>query len=157
MPRAIKAVVFWLVIGVSALLLGRIVRASPADQQSPFISYSQFMSEVEAGSVSTVKISGTLIQGEYRDGKRHFRVNGPSNQGLFLDDLRRKGVEIWFADATQGALGLQLLGTWAPLILLGALWFFMIRQMQRKGSIFRGGGSQAPSNWGQQPRSTPVT
>jgi cell division protease FtsH len=155
--RAIKAVVFWLVIGVSALLLGRFVKASPADQQSPFISYSQFMSDVEAGSISTVKISGTLIQGEYRDGKGHFRVNGPSNQGLFLDDLRRKGVEIWFADATQGAVGLQLLGTWAPLILLGALWFFMIRQMSRKGSISRGGGSQPPSNWGQQPPSTPVT
>jgi cell division protease FtsH len=27
-----------------------------------------------------------------------------------------------------------LLGTWAPLILLGALWFFMIRQMQTGGN-----------------------
>jgi cell division protease FtsH len=31
-------------------------------------------------------------------------------------------------------LPLQLLGTWAPLILLGALWFFMIRQMQTGGN-----------------------
>ena len=29
---------------------------------------------------------------------------------------------------------MQLLGTWAPLILLGALWFFMIRQMQTGGN-----------------------
>ena len=116
------------------------------------------MSDVEAGSISTVKISGTDIQGEYRDGKGRFRVNGPSNQALFLDDLRRKGVEIWFADGTQGTIGLQLLGTWAPLILLGALWFYMIRQMQKKTSMPRGGGiPQNPSNWGQQPPSAPVT
>jgi hypothetical protein len=32
---------------------------------------------------------------------------------------------------------LQLPGTWAPLILLGGLWFFMIRQMQRRGARSR--------------------
>ena len=29
---------------------------------------------------------------------------------------------------------MTLLGTWAPLILLGALWFFLIRQMQSGGN-----------------------
>ncbi len=39
-----------------------------------------------------------------------------------------------FRDVNSGSLPLQLLGTWAPLILLGALWFFMIRQMQTGGN-----------------------
>jgi cell division protease FtsH len=34
----------------------------------------------------------------------------------------------------SGSWPLQLLGTWAPLILLAALWFFMIRQMQTGGN-----------------------
>ena len=48
-------------------------------------------------------------------------------------------------DVNSGSWPLQLLGTWAPLILLGALWFFMIRQMQtgatrrcRSGRAVRG-------------------
>ena len=49
-------------------------------------------------------------------------------------DLKAKGVDFKFTDANSGSLPLQLLGTWAPLILLGALWFFMIRQMQTGGN-----------------------
>ena len=37
-------------------------------------------------------------------------------------------------DITSGSWPLQLLGTWAPLILLAALWFFMMRQMQTGGN-----------------------
>ena len=48
--------------------------------------------------------------------------------------LNDKGVNITFRDVNSGSLPLQLLGTWAPLILLGALWFFMIRQMQTGGN-----------------------
>jgi cell division protease FtsH len=48
--------------------------------------------------------------------------------------LRDKGVNINIRDVTNGSWPLQLLGTWAPLILLAALWFFMIRQMQTGGN-----------------------
>ena len=51
-----------------------------------------------------------------------------------LKNLQSKGVNITFRDVNSGSLPLQLLGTWAPLILLGALWFFMIRQMQTGGN-----------------------
>ena len=48
--------------------------------------------------------------------------------------LRDKGVSINIRDISSGSWPLQLLGTWAPLILLAALWFFMIRQMQTGGN-----------------------
>jgi cell division protease FtsH len=51
-----------------------------------------------------------------------------------LKGLNDKHVTVIFHDANSGSLPLQLLGTWAPLILLGALWFFMIRQMQTGGN-----------------------
>jgi cell division protease FtsH len=35
---------------------------------------------------------------------------------------------------TNGSWPIQILGTWAPLILLGALWFFVMRQMQTGGN-----------------------
>ena len=61
-----------------------------------------------------------------------FHLNGPSDARLFLDALQNKGVEIWFRDTQSNSVSMQLLGTWAPLILLGVLWFYMIRQLQRR-------------------------
>ena len=142
MNRTIKTVVFWIVIGISALLLWQVVKSSPAQKGIPEISYSQFMTQVQAGDVATVTITGSQIQGVYRSGGG-FRLVGPTSQGAFLESLREKGVETWFRDASNGSWPLQLLGTWAPLILLGALWFFMIRQMQRR-STARAQGDSPP-------------
>src|ERR1035438_329256 len=58
----------------------------------------------------------------------------PANYPDMIKSLQTKGVAMTFRDANSGSWPLQLLGTWAPLILLGALWFFMIRQMQTGGN-----------------------
>jgi cell division protease FtsH len=139
MNRTIKTILFWVIIVVSALLLWQVVRSSPEDQRTPEISYSQFISKVEAGEISRVDIAGSRIRGQYRDGTGAFRLIGPSNPAIFLDTLRDRGVEIWFKDVPGDSLPLQLLGTWAPLILLGALWFYMIKQMKLR-SAARGEG-----------------
>jgi preprotein translocase subunit YajC len=47
-----------------------------------------------------------------------------------LELLHAKNVEIWFRDSSSGEWPMQMLGSWAPLILLAALWFYMIRQLQ---------------------------
>lgn len=41
-------------------------------------------------------------------------------------------MEIRFRDTNTANTTLQLVGTWAPLILLGALWILMIRQIRQK-------------------------
>lgn len=133
MNRGIKTILFWLVVSVAAVLLWQVVRSGP-EGRIPEISYSRFLSEVEAGNVATVTIAGAEIQGLYRDGKSAFRLIGPSNPSLYLDQLRERGVEVRFRLANTDNLPLTLLGTWAPLILLGALWFFMIRQMKQLGA-----------------------
>ncbi len=132
MNATVKTIVFWVVIAVSALLLWQVVRSSPTEQRASQISYSQFLSAVDAGAIARVDIARNRIRGQYRDGNKAFWLIGPSDPGVFLDRLRDKGVEIWFRDSEGGFLPSQLLGTWAPLILLAALWFFMIRQMRSK-------------------------
>jgi len=151
MNRTIKTVVFWAVIVFSAMLLWQVVRATPpAGSQSPEISYSRFMSDVEAGGVDSVVITGTKIRGHYHDGSGAFHLTGPTNPGVFLDILRSKGVEIRFEDVQNNSLPVQLMGSWAPLILLGAMWFFMIRQLRLRrpatgGGTEREGGSSDSS------------
>lgn len=93
MNRSIKTVLFWLVIVIAALFLWQVVRGA-SDGRNPEISYSTFLSQVEVGNVATVTIAGTETQGLYKDGKGAFRLTGPSNPSLYVDELRNRGVDI---------------------------------------------------------------
>jgi cell division protease FtsH len=146
----IKTVVFWLVIVLSAFLLWQVVKSDHNAQRTPEISYSEFLSQVDGGNVAKVTISKTQVYGKYRDGSS-FRVTAPTSQEGMLQALHQKNVEIWFRDdAMSGGWPAWLLNL-APLILLAALWFFMIRQLNarqartRKDQGMRGADSRWPS------------
>lgn len=130
MNSTVKTVVFWMVIVISAFLLWHVVRSGQNDERVPEISYSEFLSQVESGNVSRVTISKSQLTGKYRD-NRSFRVTAPTSQEGMLQTLHQKNVEIWFKDASAGDWPTSLMNL-APLILLAALWFFMIRQMNLK-------------------------
>jgi cell division protease FtsH len=144
--KSIKTGVFWGVILISALILFQVVKAGSPQQASREISYSQFMSLVDSGDVAKVTITGSTIRGQYRSSGSAFWLIGPSNQVLLLDALHQRGTEIWFKDAGGEALPLHLLGNWAPLLLLGALWFFMVRQMRSKSAMRLGGSPGVDNN-----------
>ena len=133
MNQVVKTVIFWLVILIAAMLLWQVVRSDrPNNQREPEISYSQFMADVEAGKVANVSITGTQINGHYRDGSRTFRLTGPSDSKIVIEMLQKNGIQFSFRDAMPPSGPLQALGNFAPILLLGALWFFMIRQMRRR-------------------------
>jgi len=129
----VKTVIFWLVIVVSAILLWQVVRSGSATQKEQPINFSEFLTSVDQGNVSEVTINAQELRGKFKDGKA-FNTTAPVNYPDMIKALRDKGVNINVRDVTNGSWPLQLLGTWAPLILLAALWFFMIRQMQTGGN-----------------------
>ncbi|MGA7755565.1 MAG: ATP-dependent zinc metalloprotease FtsH, partial [Candidatus Sulfotelmatobacter sp.] len=135
MNSTVKTVLFWLLIGVSALLLWEVVKGARDGQKDKEINAMQFMSDVEQNSVRELTVNGMEVRGKYRDNSA-FHTTLPGNYFTpeVLKSLHDKGVQYGFHDVNSGSLPLQLLGTWAPLILLGALWFFMIRQMQTGGN-----------------------
>ncbi|MGA8868797.1 MAG: ATP-dependent metallopeptidase FtsH/Yme1/Tma family protein, partial [Candidatus Sulfotelmatobacter sp.] len=113
------------------------IKAGPTQRTAvPEISYSQFMSDIDAGDVVKVTISGNRAQAQYRTEGKTFQVVVPHSQEAMLAALRSKGAEIWIKDSGTESNSLQLLETWAPLLLLGVLWLYMIRQM-RKGTRVR--------------------
>jgi cell division protease FtsH len=129
----VKTVVFWVVIGLSALLLWTVIQQGRSGQKDAEVNFSQFMSDVDSGNVHEVTVDGMQLRGKHRDGSA-FHTTVPANYPEMIKELQGKGVVMTFRDANSGSWPLQLLGTWAPLILLGALWFFMIRQMQTGGN-----------------------
>jgi len=131
----VKTVLFWLLIGISALLLWTVVKSARDGQKDKEPNATQFMSDVEQNNVRELTVNGMEVRGKYRDGSAfHTTLTGNYFTPEVLKDLKLKGVNVNFRDVNSSSLPLQLLGTWAPLILLGALWFFMIRQMQTGGN-----------------------
>jgi cell division protease FtsH len=131
----VKTVLFWLLIGVSALLLWTVVKGARDSQKDAELHVPQFMSELDQNNLQEFTVNGMEVRGKLRNNSL-FHATVPANYFTpeVLKDLKAKGVDFKFTDANSGSLPLQLLGTWAPLILLGALWFFMIRQMQTGGN-----------------------
>ena len=144
MNSGVRAVVFWLVIMLSAFLLWQVVQKRPNQQTIPEISYSEFLSQVEAGNVVKVTISNSQVNGIYRDNSS-FRVTAPARQEAMLQTLRQKNVEIWFRDTASGDRASWLLNI-APLLLLAALWFFMMRQMKSREAQRETAGARSGDN-----------
>jgi cell division protease FtsH len=129
----VKTVLFWLLIVVSAALLWEVVKGARDGQKDKEKNFTEFMADVDAGHVHDVIVDGMQVKGKLTDGSA-FHTTAPTNYPDMIKKLSDKGVVITFRDINSGSLPLQLLGTWAPLILLAALWFFMIRQMQTGGN-----------------------
>ena len=89
-------------------------------------------------------IAASVVRG-YDSKGGSFRVIAPQNQSAMLDALQQHGVDIWFRESPEQGWPTWLLNL-APLVLLAALWFFMIRQMQDKRNGLRATGqTPAPS------------
>ncbi len=133
MNSTVKTVVFWLVIGISALLLWQVIKMGRDGQKDKIVNFSQFLSDLDQGNVKEVTILGQEVSGKYRDNSAFHTIIPPGYSEMYKT-LNDKHVEVTVKDINNGSWPLQLLGTWAPLLLLGALWFFMIRQMQTGGN-----------------------
>jgi cell division protease FtsH len=129
----VKTVIFWVGIGVAALVLWTVIKQGKDGQKDAEINWSHFMADVNAGNVHDVTVDGQQVKGKYKNNSA-FHTTVPLNYPEMIKDLKDKDVDVTVHDVNSGSLPLQLLGTWAPLILLGALWFFMIRQMQTGGN-----------------------
>jgi len=125
--------VFWLVIVLSAFLLWQVVKNSSGGQKDKEINLSQFMSDVNQGNVSEVTINGQEVRGKYKSDKTQFHVTIPPNYPDVYKTLQDKGVQVNVRDISGGGWPSWLFNL-APIILLAALWFFMIRQMQTGGN-----------------------
>jgi cell division protease FtsH len=129
----VKTVVFWLVIVLSAFLLWQVVKNSSGGQKDKEINLSQFTADVNQGNVSEVTINGQEVRGKYKNDKSQFHVTIPANYPDVYKILQDKGVQVNVRDISGGGWPSWLFNL-APIILLAALWFFMIRQMQTGGN-----------------------
>ena len=132
MNSTVKTVVFWLVIVLAGVLLWQVVKGANSGAKEREINYSEFMSQVDENNVSEVTVVGNDVRGKFKNDKAAFHAVVPPNYSEMYKPMRDHGVNITVKDANGGSY------TWLinllPFVLLGALWFIMIRQMQTGGN-----------------------
>ena len=123
---------FWLVIVLCAVLLWQVVKSGTNSPKEAPISFSQLMSDVDQGKVKEVTITGTEVHGKNTDNSA-FSTTVPANYPDMYKSMRDHNVQVSIHDNQGGSWPSWLLQL-SPLILIGALWFIMIRQMQTGGN-----------------------
>jgi cell division protease FtsH len=136
MNRVTKAIIFWLVIVVSSFLLWQTVKSGGTTAAISEISYSDFLTRIANGQVRSVTVTRNVVRAVDAKGGT-FRVVTPTDQTAIIEALQQHGADIWFKETPEQSWPNWMLNL-APLILLAALWFFMIRQMQMR-SLTRDG------------------
>ncbi|MCF6355206.1 MAG: ATP-dependent zinc metalloprotease FtsH [Candidatus Polarisedimenticolaceae bacterium] len=90
--------------------------------------YSEFIEEVNRGTISEVVINGRQIEGVDTSGAA-FTTYTPEDGGL-IGDLLNSGVKIIAKPPEPPSLLMSILINWFPLFILIGLWIFFMRQMQ---------------------------
>ena len=95
------------------------------------ISYSEFLSMVEADRVAEVTIQGQEIR--VTDVNRStYKIYAPQDPAL-IQRLKDKGVAITAKPPAESPWYMSVLVSWFPMIVLIGVWIFFMRQMQSGG------------------------
>ncbi|MBD1141597.1 ATP-dependent zinc metalloprotease FtsH [Pelagibacterales bacterium SAG-MED32] len=124
-----RNITLWVFIALIVFGLFNLFSNTSGERNVIDLTYSQFLDEVEAGSVKDVVIRGSNINGAFDDG-RSFRTYA-ANDPTLVDRLNERGVNISAAPLDDGYPSLLgVLISWFPMLLLIGVWIFFMRQMQ---------------------------
>ncbi len=131
----------WSVV-IAAVVIGYQIFSTASAQRQP-LDQSEFYTEVAAGNIKEVAITGDQIGYEIK-GRYNTPRAGPTGEikafstyivkdEELLKRLREDGVTIK-AEKPHDSSFLALLLTWSPMLLFLGVWIFFMRQMQSGGN-----------------------
>ena len=155
-----KNLALWLLVALLAVTLFQLMQKRAAG--SELLSYTEFSRQIDAGNIKSVEVyNGKQVKGEFRNELaqgtarvRNFTVNLPfANSEAILKRLEDSGVAITAKEPKSGIV--SILVTMLPWIVIFAIWFVLIRQMQSGGNrAFSFGKSKAKLLSGDTPKIT---
>ncbi|MGB8648571.1 MAG: ATP-dependent zinc metalloprotease FtsH [Anaerolineae bacterium] len=127
--------VYLLILVTLAVLAYNLFQAKP---QTKEISVSQLAQDVQDGLATKVQVNGTQVTVNYNDGTTKVANLDRSSKSSFEDTMKSYGVtsdqlikaNVSNANPPQWDNIIALLGTILPFILIGGLFFFLMRQAQ---------------------------
>ncbi|HVR95636.1 MAG TPA: ATP-dependent zinc metalloprotease FtsH [Thermoanaerobaculia bacterium] len=137
MNSTLKTLFLWMAIFVVVILLWNTFQHGKSPQQE--LDFSALIEQVEKGRVAEMTIRNNVeVSGKFRSGgelpEGEFTSQLPFvSTPEFVEQLRRSGVAIRAEETRENPL-IAILFTWAPVLLIVALWIFFMRQMQTGGN-----------------------
>ncbi len=127
-PKDWRGLIWYGLLGLTILSIVFSVMKSPAAPK--VLDYTSFLAELDRGTVKqvTIRTNEKVIEGVKRDNSKFktYYMDSPT----LVPDLRAKGVQIQINPADSGWLLSVFLQAFLPVILIGLLWFFILRQAQ---------------------------
>ncbi|MGJ3264604.1 MAG: ATP-dependent zinc metalloprotease FtsH [Salinarimonas sp.] len=121
---------------LAAVLLATALALAPRPAAAAEVSYSEFISAVQGGEVTSVRIRGQEVQAVTLSG-RQLESFVPEGANI-VSTLRENGVEIVAEPPPSDGAG-SLIGALLPILLLVFLFFFLLRRMRGGGAGGAGG------------------
>jgi cell division protease FtsH len=126
----LKTLILWILIAVVLLAVFNSFNSSSSKTQA--IAYSNFLTDVQEGSIADVTFDGRSITGSLSSGEK-FSTYSPLTTDFapLVDSLRKNNanVKIEAKPPEQTSWLLQLLFSWGPMLLLIGVWIYFMRQM----------------------------
>jgi cell division protease FtsH len=136
----VKNLFLWLIIAI--VLVSVFSNFGPRNSVAEKVSYSQFLKEVEQGTVNTVTIEDNKIIKGLTKNNKHFVTLMPMPDNALLGQLLKSKVEVSGQEKQQESFLLHWFMNWLPMLILVGLWVFFMRQMQ-------GGGGRGAMSFGR--------
>ncbi len=135
MNSTVKTIMFWVFILICLLMLWTVVSKGTSglggkDQE---ISYSDLSAKIAAGQVQEATIQGSDLHGKLKGSNTQFHTNVGANYEELKKAMLAASVNFTIKDPQNNML-LPILFNVGPFVLIGAIWFFMLRQMQSGGN-----------------------
>lgn len=136
----VKNLFLWLIIAI--VLVSVFSNFGPRNSVAEKVSYSQFLKDVDQGTVNSVTIEDNkIIKGMTKNNKR-FVTYMPMQDNALLGELLKGKVDVSGQEKQQESFLLHLFINWFPMLLLIGVWVFFMRQMQ-------GGGGRGAMSFGR--------
>ena len=129
MNATFKTIMLWMSLLVVIFLAWHFAQIQ---KKETTLKFSEFMTQVEAGQVREVTITGNEIKGKGTNNES-FRTYAPVGYEKLYDLLGAKKVA-YNIERDQTPAWANMLISWAPFLLLIGFWVFFMRQMQSGGN-----------------------
>ena len=125
-----RNIAFWVVLFLLVLALFNLFGTGSNTAASRTLSYSEFMSRVDSGDVTSVTLDGERIIMRTSNNQEFLSIK-PAGENI-SERLLAKNIEVR-AEAQQKSGIMSALSVWLPFLLLIGVWFFFMNRMQGGG------------------------
>ncbi len=126
-----RNIAFWVIMFLLLLTLFQFFGGGTSQTaNSSAVSYSEFVTMVEAGEVQSATLNGEQVTFQAKDGKQLATI-APEDTSL-TQRLIENNVQVVAKAQTPSGL-MSMISVWLPFILLIGLWFFFMNRMQGGG------------------------